>query len=216
MPRIQRHRPLGEPEPLGRREHDHVAVPVGAARQGLHHFAPIRLHGVQVRHRDSEEPATQPVVDPRDEALFVVPLLGAGHEVRFVRDDRLHQCGNVGRPILQVRGIEHEDAAAGRVGAGLEGVGDAAPAAVGDDPDEGVLGGQLVQHVGGAVAAAVVDHDDLAGVGERQQRFAGLTYELGEIPGFILRRDQHAHLGRDGRRGEAHSRLRMRAGRIPS
>src|SRR5437879_1028424 len=109
-------------------------------------------------------------------------LLGAGHEVGLIRDDRLDQRRNVCRPILQVGGIEHEDAPAGRVGAALEGVGDAPPTAMRDDPYEGVLGGKLVQHVGGAVAAAVVDHDDLAGVGERQQRFAGLAYELGKIP----------------------------------
>ncbi len=92
-------------------------------------------------------------------------LLRAGHEVRLVRDERLDQRGNVRRAVLQVGGIEHQDAPPGGVGAGLERVGDAPPAAVSDDPDEGMLGGELVQHVAGAVAAAVIDDDDLTGVG---------------------------------------------------
>src|SRR2546430_10902315 len=43
---------------------------------------------------------------------------------------------------------------------------------------------------------------------ERQQRFAGLAHELGEIPGFILRRDQHAHLDRKSTRlNSSHSQI---------
>ena len=143
-------------------------------------------------------------------------LLSASHEVGLVRDDRLNEPGDVRRPILQVRRIEHENPSPGSVRPGLERVSDAPPAAVGDDADEGMLGGELVQHVGRAVAAAVVDDDDLAGVGERQQRLARLAHKFGEVPGLVFRGHEHAHLGRHGRGGEAHSRLRMRAGRMPS
>jgi len=89
-------------------------------------------------------------------------------------------------------------------------------AAVGHDPYEGVLGGELTEGVGGAVPAAVVDHDDLARIGQRQQCLTCLTHEFRQIFGLVLRRDQDAHF-REGRaRGEAHNRLRIRAGRMLS
>ena len=49
--------------------------------------------------------------------------------------------------VLQVGGIEDEHVAAGHVAGGAERVGDAALAAMGDDPEEGVLPLQLPQHL---------------------------------------------------------------------
>src|SRR5207237_10858774 len=97
-----------------------------------------------------------------------------------------------------------------------ERVGDAVLAAVRHHPQKGVLGREVAQHVRSAVTAAVVDHDDLARIGQRQQRLPGLAHEFRKVIGLVLCRDQDAHV-REGRAGgEAHSRLRMRAGRMLS
>src|SRR5207247_10790324 len=69
---------------------------------------------------------------------------------------------------------------------------------------------------GGPVEAAVVHDDELAGVGERQERVARLADQLGKVFGFVFGGNEHAHFRRDGPGGEAHRRLRMRAGRAPS
>src|SRR5216117_4336200 len=85
-----------------------------------------------------------------------------------------------------------------------------------DRADEGVPRAQIPQHLRGAVEAAVVHDDELAGVGERQQRVARLADQLGKVFGLVFGGNEHAHFGRDGPGGEAHRRLRMRAGRTPS
>src|SRR5712691_9060297 len=77
-------------------------------------------------------------------------------------------------------------------------------------------GSELVQDDGGLILAAIVHDDHLASVGERQQRLPRLPHELRQVLRLVLRGDEHAHLGRDGLGSEAHSRLRMRAGRTPS
>src|SRR5947207_2228766 len=214
--RQERHWPLGEAEALGRGDHPHEAMPVGPGGEAVHHFPPIRLDRVQIGDPDAEQPAAQPVVHPRDEPFLVVALLRADDHVGRVVEDGLHEVGNVARAILQVGGIEDEHPAAGGVGAGREGVGDAALTAVGHDPQERVLGREVPQRVRGAVSAAVVDDDDLARIREREEGLTRLPHELRQILGLVLRRDQDAHV-REGRAGgEAHSRLRMRAGRMLS
>ena len=80
--RIERHRRRGEPEAVGRRDHHHEAMPVGAHRDVGHHLAAVGLHGVQVGDPDAEEPAAERVVDRGDERLLVLPLLGPGDDVR--------------------------------------------------------------------------------------------------------------------------------------
>src|SRR5690242_20260459 len=64
--------------------------------------------------------------------------------------------------------------------------------------------------------AAVVDDHDLARIRQRQQRFARESHELGEVLGLVLGGNQDADVGECGVSGEAHRRLRMRAGRMPS
>src|SRR3989441_97399 len=214
--RLKRDGPLGQPEALRGGDDHHEAMPVRAPRQTVHHLAPVRLYRVQVGDPDAEQPAAQPVVHPRDEPFLVVALLCAGDHVGRVVEDGLHEVGNVARAILQIGGIEDEDPAPGGVGAGREGVGDAALIAVGHDPQERVLDREVAQRIRGAVSAAVVDDDDLAGIGKRQEGLTRLPHKLREVLGLVLRRDQHAHF-REGRAGgEAHSRLRMRAGRMLS
>src|SRR6266704_4819738 len=215
-PRLERDWTLGDPEAFRRGDDHHEAMPIRPPRQTVHHLAAVRLHRVQIRDANAEQPAAQAVVHPRHEPFFVVALLRPGDHVGRVVENRLHEAGNVARAILQVGGIEHEDAAAGGVGARREGVGDAVLAAVRHHPQEGVLGREVAQHVRSAVTAAVVDHDDLTRIGQRQQRLPGLAHEFRKVLGLVLCRDQDAHF-REGRAGgEAHSRLRMRAGRMLS
>src|SRR6266566_3308725 len=68
-PRMHRHRPLGEAEPLRGGDHHHEAMPIGPHRYDVHDLAAIRLHGVQVLHPHAEQPTAQRVVNPRNEAL---------------------------------------------------------------------------------------------------------------------------------------------------
>ena len=87
---------------------------------------------------------------------------------------------------------------------------------MGHDPDEGMLRREIAQHLRRAVVAAIVDHHDLTRVRQRQQCLARLAHELREILCLVFRGDEDAHFGQ-GRAGrEAHSRLRMRAGRMLS
>src|SRR5687767_1579125 len=81
---------------------------------------------------------------------------------------------------------------------------------------ERMLGGELLQHLRRPVVAAVVDDDELAGVRQRQERFAREPHELREILRLVLGGHEDAHVRPRGVRGEAHSRFRMRAGRMPS
>src|SRR5438876_859771 len=127
---MQRHGALGEPEALGRRDHDHEAVPVGPRRHGLHHLAAVGLHGVQVRHAHAEQPATQAVVDPRHEALLVTALLRSRDDVGLPREDGGDERGDVGRQVLEIGGVEHEHPAPRRVRRGAEGVGDSVRRAI--------------------------------------------------------------------------------------
>src|SRR3989449_11506398 len=80
--------------------------------------------------------------------------LRAGDHVGRVVENRLHEAGNVARAILQVGGIEHEDAAAGGVGARSVRVGDAVLAAGRNHPQKGVLGLWVHEHVWGAVTGS--------------------------------------------------------------
>src|SRR5207302_54351 len=194
----------------------HEAMPIGPGREAVHHLAPVRLDRVQVGDPDAEQPTAQPVVDPGHEAFLVMSLLGTGDDVGRVIEDRLHQGGDVTGPVLQVGGIEHEDAAAGGVAPRRQGVGDAALAAVRDHPDERVLGRELAQRVRGGIAAAVVDDHHFTTVRQGQQRLARLAHEFRQILGFVLGGHEHTHLGSGRPRGEAHNRLRMRAGRMLS
>src|SRR5947209_11703972 len=120
------------------------------------------------------------------------------------------------RSVLQVGGIEHQDAAAGGVAPRCQGVCDATLAAVRDHAHERVFDRELAQRLGGGVAAAVVDDHHFAAVRQRQQGLARLAYEFRKILGFVLGGHEDAHLGSGRPRGEAHSRLRMRAGRMLS
>ena len=87
---------------------------------------------------------------------------------------------------------------------------------MGHDPHERMLGGEIAQRLRGAIVAAVVDYDDLAGVRQREERLARLADELGEILRLVLGGDEDAHLGRCRAGDEAHRRFRMRAGRMLS
>ena len=87
----------------------------------------------------------------------LVPVTMSARPSRIGRD----QAGDVLGEVLQVGGIEDEDVAAGDVARGAEGVGDAALAAVGDDPEEGILPLAARRSTWpDLVARAVVDDDD--------------------------------------------------------
>src|SRR5512141_2368074 len=55
VPRIKRHRNLGNCESLRDGHDDHVAMPVRTRRNRLHHFPPVSLHRVQVTNRNLEK-----------------------------------------------------------------------------------------------------------------------------------------------------------------
>ena len=85
-----------------------------------------------------------------------------------------------------------------------------------DHFDEWMLGGEILEQLGRAVVTAVIHDHELDRIGQRQHRFARQPYELGEVIGFILGGHEHADVGRRRVGGETHSRLRIRAGRMPS
>src|SRR5256885_149638 len=95
-------------------------------------------------------------------------------------------------------------------------VGDATGGAVGGDPHPGVLAGELLQHRPGGVVAAVVHDHQLAGVRQRTERGVRLADQIGEILRLVPGGHEDAHVGERRRGGEAHSRLRIRAGRMLS
>ena len=107
-----------------------------------------------------------------------MPLLGPGDHVGLASEDRGHQRGDIRREILQVGGIEDEDVAARHVTRRAEGVGDATLDPVLHNPQERIALGELLEHLGTVVAAAIVDDDHLAGDRRAAQ---GLIAEAGEL-----------------------------------
>ena len=85
---------------------------------------------------------------------------------------------------------------------------------MGDGPYERVLAGQLLEHGAAGIVAAVVHDHQLACIRQRAQGGLRLAYQLGEVLRLVPRGHEDAHVGerRGGR--EAHSRLRIRAGRM--
>ena len=125
VPRIQRDGNLRDGEALGGGDDDHVAVPVGAHRERVHDLAPVRLHRVEILHRDVEERAAQAIVDARDERLLVLPLLEARHHVGRVVEDRRDEARDVLGLELQVGRIEHQHPPRRAQISGAERIGDA-------------------------------------------------------------------------------------------
>jgi hypothetical protein len=184
-------------------------------QSGRHDLTAVRLHRVQVAHPDAEQQAAQPVVHARHERLLVLALLGAGHDVRLACPDGIDESRNLGRDELEVRRIEHEDIAAGDLSSGAERVGDATTRPMPHRTQKRVLRPQRVEHRGGAVTAAVVHDDDLAGVRHVPQGIGARPHEGREVLGFVQGRHEYADVDVAAVR-QAHTRLRIRAGRMPS
>ena len=108
---------------------------------------------------DAEQPAAERVVDPADERLLVLALLGAGDDVGPALEDGRHQPGDVLGEVLQVGGVEHEDVAAGDVAGGAERVGDAPLPPVGDDAEERMRRARARASTPRALVARAVVHD---------------------------------------------------------
>ena len=185
-----------EPVAVRRGDHDHVAMPVGPQRHAGHHLAAVRLDRVEIGDPDPEEPAAESVVDPGDERLLVLALLGAGDDVGAAVEDRRDQAGNVLGEVLQIGGIEDEHIAPRHVAGRAERVGDAALAAVGHDPEKGILPLQIAQHPVAVVARAVVDDDDFEGEAGRRQGLGAAPDELGKVVRLVLGRDEDADVQR--------------------
>src|SRR2546427_3866351 len=100
---------------------------------------------------------------PRHEALLVTTLLRSRNDVGLPREDGGDEGGDVGWQVLEIGGVEDEHPAPRRVRRGAERVGDAALHAGGDDPEGRGFAGELVEHRGRVVLAAVVHHHELAG-----------------------------------------------------
>src|SRR5690606_25935276 len=111
----------------------------------------------------------------------------------------------------QVGRVEHEDVASGGVGGRPERVGDAALPAMRDGPQPGVAVREAGQHLRRGIPRAIIDDDDLERDADPRQVLAAEARELGEVVGLVLR--GHEQGDPDGR---GHTRLRIRAGRIPS
>jgi hypothetical protein len=191
-------------------------VPVGPERDVVHHLATIGLDRVEVGDPDPEEPAAERVVHPRDERLLVLALLGARHDVRAPLQYRRDERRDVFGEVLEVGRIEHEDVAPRGVAGGAEGIGDAPLPGVRDDGQEGIGRPELLEHGAGAVPGAVIHHHHLEGERRRAKGFGAQPQELGEILRLVLGRHQHTDINRAPPRREAHTRFRIRAGRMPS
>ena len=87
---------------------------------------------------------------------------------------------------------------------------------MGDYLEERIACGEAIEHFGGAIFAAVVDHDQFAGIRNRCECFAGLPNKFFEILCFVFRRYQDADIYVTVLDGECHTRFRIRAGRMPS
>src|SRR5687767_3712603 len=156
---IQKHRNLLNRKSLCRRQYDEVAMPVGADRDVLHYFAPVRLYAVQILDANTEQRATQPIVNSRDKRLFIRPLLESRHHVGLTGDDRGDESRDVLGQELEVGRIEDEHRAAGVMETGPQSIGDAAPGPVPDDAKEWILRAKRLEHSPRVVDGPVVDDD---------------------------------------------------------
>ena len=97
----------------------------------------------------------------------------------------------------------------------LLGVGDPALSPVTHDVKELVLNGQVVEDRSRTVYASIVDDDQLAGIWRLLERGFELSDEFGEVLGLVLGGNEDTDPDVPVR-GEGHTRLRMRAGSMPS
>src|SRR5690606_19004590 len=82
---------------------------------------------------------------------------------------------------------------------------------MGHDLEPGMRCSEVGEHPWRGVARAIVDDHHLERQAGPGQRLATQADELGQVVRFVLGRDQHGQP-----RGSAHTRLRIRAGRMPS
>src|SRR5690606_30919993 len=159
--RVERDRDLGHREPAGVGQHDEEPMPIVAKVDLVQDLPAERLHRVQVRDRDVEEGAAQPIVDPRDRALLVTPDLAARDDVPPLVDLGEKARDLVGK-VLEVRVVEHDDVALRRLGAREERLRLAAIATVAHDPEPVPTRRLGPSHLRRTVRRAVVHEDDFA------------------------------------------------------
>jgi hypothetical protein len=211
------------------REHDEESVPVVAKLQVVEHLATKDLHRVEVAHGYAEHHAGQPVVYARDQALAilshlttaddVVALLYLGEKARYL----------VGM-VLQVRVEEYNPVGLGHACARQQRFGLAEVTRMALQLQavhaSTFADGGLVRSVGGSV----VHEDDLAVEAMAAEGRLELPKEYGYVVPLIECGNDYgevaAQAGLDGLDvcgslfrsvgDAAHTRLRMRADRIPS
>jgi hypothetical protein len=210
-PGVQRHGMRGQAPAVRGGDDHHEPVPVGAQRHGRHDLPPPRLHRIEVLYLHAEQPPAERVVHAAHERFLVFALLRAGDDVRGAVENRPDERGHVFREVLQIGRVEHEHIARRGIGGAAQGIGDAALPPMRHDPQEGILGAELVEHRPGVVTGTIVDDDDFIAESGRSERRRALADELRQVLRLVLGGNQQAHVDRGG-----HTRLRMRAGRMPS
>jgi hypothetical protein len=116
-------------------------MPVRPVWECVHYFAPVRLDRIEIANANLEQPATERVVDSGKEGVLVLACIAGCEEVGLTDKDGSDEARNVFRLVLEVRGIEHENAAARIQVSRTERVGDSTPHAVADRTQERIFGG---------------------------------------------------------------------------
>src|SRR5205823_1519207 len=75
--RVQRHRHFSNFETLSRRDHNHIAMPIGTDGKAVHDLSAIGFDAVEVLDLHVEQQSAQTVVDAGNERLLVLPFLEA-------------------------------------------------------------------------------------------------------------------------------------------
>ena len=168
------HGPRHEPQALTVREQDQLQVPREALRAQARDeiLRDVPAHGLQaglrVAERQSEQHGGGEVVDARERAARKRPVevgvrvvLAADGEVGAGGLEACHQRFDVARRDLEVGVVEHDDRLRGGRTPGRQRAPLAAIALVGEHADARVLRCHGPRGISGAVAAPVVDHEDL-------------------------------------------------------
>jgi hypothetical protein len=194
------HTQLRDPRPRGLRLGDQLGADrgaVGGEVEALHDLAPHQLErAVDVAHRDVEEHVDERV--PRGGVGPPVQAVGARDAVaddEVVVDRERQELLELAHVELQVRvGHEHpRQPGGGDAGAQRRAV--AVVALVHEDAHARVLGGAQLGHAAGAVAAAVVDDDDLVRLGDALGGARGLVDGAPDVRRLVVARQDDRETG---------------------
>src|SRR5262249_39663209 len=188
------HGDLGHLEAAPRREHRDEAVKLAVQADLLHDLSPVDLEaGVEIVEPHAGEPARHPVEEsgrPGLGARILTILLPAGYEVDAILE-AAEELGDLRRIVLKIGVQGHDDVALGLAKSDGEGRGLAEVSPELEPSDPRIFDGELLDQLEGAVAAPVVDEEDLIRTTEAFERLGQLAVE--DTQAFHLVEDRQDH-----------------------